>query len=105
MIALNDQINAARDVTKTHTSNVETFKSGDFGFLGVVDFDRVIFARAPLRRQHIALKSDSMPYVEIVAMYGGADGRLVKAAVNQGPKASSLRAWGGVMSISRCSRQ
>jgi hypothetical protein len=75
MIALNDQINAAREVTKTHTSNVETFKSGDFGFLGVVDFDRVIFARAPLRRQHIALNSDSMPYVEIVAMYGGADGR------------------------------
>jgi L-asparaginase len=74
MIALNDQINAARDVTKTHTSNVETFKSGDFGFLGFVDFDRVIFARAPLRRQHIALKSDSAPYVEIVAMYGGADG-------------------------------
>ena len=42
MIALNDQINAARDVTKTHTSSVETFKSGDFGFLGVVDQDRVI---------------------------------------------------------------
>ena len=36
MIVLNDQINAARDVTKTHTSSVETFKSGDFGFLGVV---------------------------------------------------------------------
>jgi L-asparaginase len=64
MIALNDQINAARDVTKTHTSNVETFKSGDFGFLGVVDFDRVVFARAPLRRQYIALKSDSMPYLD-----------------------------------------
>jgi L-asparaginase/Glu-tRNA(Gln) amidotransferase subunit D len=31
MIALNNQINAARDVTKTHTSSVETFKSGDFG--------------------------------------------------------------------------
>ncbi len=40
MIALNDQINAARDVTKTHTSSVETFKSGDFGFLGVIDQDR-----------------------------------------------------------------
>ena len=58
MIALNGQINAARDVTKTHTSSVETFKSGDFGFLGVVDQDRVIFARAPLRRQHIPLKTD-----------------------------------------------
>jgi len=98
MIALNDQINAARDVTKTHTSNVETFKSGDFGFLGVVDFDRVIFARAPLRRQHIALKSDSAPYVEIVAMYGGADGRLVKAAVDQGAKGIVIEGlgWGNV---------
>jgi L-asparaginase len=98
MIALNDQINAARDVTKTHTSNVETFKSGDFGFLGFVDFDRVIFARAPLRRQHIALKSDSAPYVEIVAMYGGADGRLVKAAVDQGAKGIVIEGlgWGNV---------
>ena len=98
MIVLNDQINAARDVTKTHTSNVETFKSGDFGFLGVVDFDRVIFARAPLRRQHIALKSDSAPYVEIVAMYGGADGRLIKAAVDQGAKGIVIEGlgWGNV---------
>jgi len=98
MIALNDQINAARDVTKTHTSNVETFKSGDFGFLGVVDFDRVIFARAPLRRQHIALKSDSMPYVEIVAMYGGADGRLIKAAIDQGAMGIVIEGlgWGNV---------
>ena len=98
MIALNDQINAARDVTKTHTSNVETFKSGDFGFLGFVDFDRVIFARAPLRRQHIALKSDFAPYVEIVGMYGGADGRLVKAAVDQGAKGIVIEGlgWGNV---------
>ena len=41
MLAMNNQINAARDVTKTHTSSVETFKSGDYGFLGEVDFDRV----------------------------------------------------------------
>ncbi len=32
MIALNDQINAARDVTKTHTSSVETFKSATSDF-------------------------------------------------------------------------
>jgi L-asparaginase/Glu-tRNA(Gln) amidotransferase subunit D len=37
MIALNNQINAARDATKTYTSSVETFKSGDFGLLGAVD--------------------------------------------------------------------
>ncbi|HTJ93812.1 MAG TPA: asparaginase, partial [Pararobbsia sp.] len=50
LVVLNNQINAAREVTKTHTSDVETFKSGDFGFLGTVDDDRVVFARTALRR-------------------------------------------------------
>src|SRR6478672_12844781 len=40
LLAMNNQINAARDVSKTHTSSVETFKSGEFGFIGEVDFDR-----------------------------------------------------------------
>ena len=97
MIALNDQINAARDVTKTHTSSVETFKSGEFGFLGIVDPDRVIFARAPLRRQHVPLKTESAPYVEIVAMYGGADGRLIRAAVEQGAKGIVVQGLGWAM--------
>ena len=98
MIALNNQINAARDATKTHTSSVETFKSGDFGLLGAVDQDRVIFARTPLRRQHVPLKTELAPPVEIVAMYGGADGRLIKAAVDQGAKGIVVQAlgWGNM---------
>ena len=101
MIALNNQINAAREATKTHTSDVETFKSGDFGFLGVADNDRVIFSRAPLRRQHVPLKlkeGEKLPYVEIVAMYGGADGGMIRAAVAAGAKGIVVQAlgWGNV---------
>ncbi len=98
MIALNNQINAAREVTKTHTSDVETFKSGDFGFLGNVDEDRVIFYRIPFRRQYIPLKVGKLPYVEIIPMYGGADGTLVKAAVTAGAKGLVIQAlgWGNV---------
>ena len=98
MLAMNSQINAARDVTKTHTSNVETFKSGDFGFLGVVDFDRVTFARTPQRRQFIALRTETMPEVEIVSMYGGADGRLLRSAVDNGAKGIVVQAlgWGNM---------
>jgi L-asparaginase len=94
MLAMNSQINAARDVTKTHTSSVETFKSGDYGFLGEVDFDRVTFSRAPLRRQYIGLATDKMPDVEIVAMYGGADGRLLRSAVDSGAKGIVVQALG-----------
>jgi L-asparaginase len=102
MIALNNQINAAREATKTHTSDVETFKSGDFGFLGTADTDRVIFYRAPLRRQHLALRpikeGEKLPRVEIVAMYGGADGGLLRAAVAAGAKGIVVQAlgWGNV---------
>ncbi len=98
MIALNNQINAAREATKTHTSDVETFKSGDFGLLGTVDQDRVVFFRSPARRQHIALKDEKLPRVDIVAMYGGADGALLRAAVASGAKGMVVQAlgWGNV---------
>ncbi len=98
MICLNNQINAARNVTKVHTSSVETFNSGDFGFIGYADNDRVVFYRYPIRRQHIALAAGSLPYVEIVAMYGGATGSLVKAAADQGAKGIVIQAlgWGNV---------
>ena len=98
VLAMNSQINSARDVTKTHTSSVETFKSGDFGFLGEVDFDRIVYWRAPLRRQHLPIKTDGMPYVEIVPMYGGADGYLIKAALDHGAKGLVVEGlgWGNV---------
>jgi len=98
LVVLNNQINAAREVTKTHTSNVETFKSGDFGFLGYADIDRVIFYRSPLRRQYIELKQNKLPYVEIVPMYAGAEGTLIRAAVQAGAKGIVIQAlgWGNV---------
>jgi L-asparaginase len=98
MITLNNQINAAREVTKSHTSDVETFKSGDFGFLGVVDYDRIVFARVPSRRQHVALKAEPLPRVDIVAMYPGADGTLLRAAIAAGAKGVVIQAlgWGNV---------
>lgn len=94
LVALNNQINAARESTKTHTADVESFKSGDFGFLGTVDDDGVIFARAALRRQFIPLLDDPLPRVEIVSMYGGADGGLVRAAVALGAKGIVIQALG-----------
>lgn len=98
MIAMNNQINAAREVVKSHTSDVETFKSGDYGFLGRADHDRVVFYRTPTRRQHIPLQQEELPYVEIVSMYGGADGAMINAAVSAGAKGIVVQAlgWGNV---------
>ena len=53
LVVMNDEINGARDVTKSNTYRVEAFRSGELGFLGYVDADRVAllsrFHQAPYR--------------------------------------------------------
>lgn len=98
MIVMNGQINAAREVTKTHTSDLETFKSGDFGFLGTVDHDRVVFYREPARRQHIMIDDGLLPRVDIIPVYAGADASLLNSAVAVGARGLVIQAagWGNV---------
>jgi L-asparaginase len=84
LVVLNGQINAARDVTKTHTSQVETFRSLEFGELGIADAEVVRFYRAPLRRQTIPINAQTrLGRVEIVYNYAGADGRLIRALIRE----------------------
>ena len=85
MVVMNGQINAARDVTKTNTSQVETFRGLEFGALGVVDEEKVRFYRAPLRRQTFPLEPRTqLGRIEIVMSYAGADGLLIRSLVRDG---------------------
>ena len=86
LVALNSHINAAREVTKTHTLDVETFQSNEWGYLGAVLHDRIVFHRRPERRLHLPLASGPLPRVEIVSMYAGADGAMVDAAADSGAR-------------------
>ncbi len=82
MVVMNGQINAARDVTKTNTSQVETFRGLEFGALGIVDVEKVRFYRAPLRRQTFPVESQTqLKRVDIVMNYAGADGLLIRSLV------------------------
>jgi L-asparaginase len=85
MVVMNGQINAARDVTKTNTSQVETFRGLEFGELGVADAQTVRFYRAPLRRQTIAVDSKTqLGSVAIVMSYAGADGLVIRSMLRDG---------------------
>lgn len=85
LVVMNGQINAARDVTKTNTLDVETFQTLSFGLLGVADVEEVRFYRSPTRRQTIPLRAgDRLPTVEIVTEYAGSDGRVIRALLEQG---------------------
>lgn len=47
LVTFNDRIHPAREVTKASSMNVDTFRSPEFGPLGVVDEDRITWRRRP----------------------------------------------------------
>lgn len=84
LVCLEDEINAARDVTKTNTSSLETFKTPELGMLGYVQGDRVAFYRAPLRRHTSHTEFDlanvqKLPEIAIVYGYEGVSRTAVDA--------------------------
>jgi L-asparaginase len=91
LVVLNDEIHAARDVVKTSTYRLQTFRSADFGALGHIDGDGVRFYRAPLGAHmpdtaFAGLELAPLPRVDIIYSYAGADGALVDAAVSAGAR-------------------
>ena len=50
LVALNDQISSGRDVTKSNTTNVATFKSPDLGYLGYIAGGKDYFPAQPAMR-------------------------------------------------------
>jgi L-asparaginase len=103
-VVINGQINSARDVTKSNTSHLETFRSLEFGQLGLVDEDGVRFYRAPLRRQtiQIAPEIDLSP-VEIILSYAGAGGSLIQSLMRVGDmNGLVISGWALVASVSPC---
>ncbi|WP_158745967.1 asparaginase [Acidisphaera sp. L21] len=91
MLLLNDEIHAAREVTKTSTFRLQTFRTPDFGVLGHADGDKVVFYRAPLRRRMPDTEFDirgldGLPRVDIVYSYVGADATAARAFIAAGAK-------------------
>ena len=91
LVVLNDEINAAREVTKTDALRLQTFQTRGYGVLGVVDSDRVVYYRDVVKRHTNKSEFDvtaiqALPRVDVVMVYQGASGDLIKALVDQGAK-------------------
>ena len=86
-IVMNDQILAARDVTKSNTVRPDAFSAPVRGALGAADPEQLTFFRDPHRGSVFDLTGvDSLPRVDIVYSYVGADGAGVDAAVAAGAR-------------------
>jgi L-asparaginase len=93
LVLLNDEIQAAREVTKASTLRLETFRSPDLGMLGYADPDgRIAIYRRPARPRTSnsvpgAWRRADLPRVDIAASYAGADGTAIQAFVAAGARA------------------
>ena len=92
LLVMNDTIYNGRDVTKNATYRVEAFQSRDLGPLGFADGDgKIVFYHQPVRK-HTAQTEfdvrnlDSLPRVDVVVSYVGADGTMIEAAAKAGAK-------------------
>lgn len=72
LTCLSGEINAAGEVTKTHTLQRDTFMSFDFGPVGRIFEARPVFLRKPFIHDHIAMAVPVEP-VHILKCYAGMD--------------------------------
>ncbi|BBU27434.1 L-asparaginase [Burkholderia sp. THE68] len=90
LVAFNNQIHSARDVTKTSTYAVDAFRSPETGALGFVQDGRVEFQRTVVRPHTVASEFDvpagQWPMVEIVASYADVSRVVVDALAAAGVK-------------------
>ncbi len=93
LVVMNNEVNSASEVTKTHTLSLDTFKSLEFGPLGIVDNDEVIFYRSIIKHHHI--DTDSIEEnVYLIKTYAGIDSSLMDFCVNNGAKGIVIEAMG-----------
>ncbi len=89
LVVLNGTVSGARDVMKTHTLNVETFRSPNTGALGYVS-DAKVHYRMNGEKRHTGRSVfdvtglTELPRVGIVYGYAGAEPALVETLVDKG---------------------
>lgn len=75
LVVMNDEIHAAKYVTKTHTTNVSTFQTPTHGPLGVIMKHDILFFKAAEQRVRFDLKQVK-GLVPIIKAYAGMTGEL-----------------------------
>ena len=91
MVVMNDEIHAAREVTKTNTTAVDTFKSPNSGKIGTVFYGNVKFYMNPTRKHTVnsafdITKIKELPRVDIIYSHSNDNPDFINLAVKNGAK-------------------
>jgi L-asparaginase len=93
LVCLNGEINAASEVTKTFTNQVDTFQSIDFGALGFVQNGRIILNRLPKKQEKIITEKINSN-VDLITVYAGMDDKFFKYSADSGADGVVVEALG-----------
>ncbi|MES2901706.1 MAG: type II asparaginase [Pseudomonadota bacterium] len=91
LVAMNDQIQSARDVSKSNTSAPDAFRSPDLGMLGYFQGGKAFFYRQMVRKHTVDTEFDigalaTLPQVEIVYGYANVGPVAVDALIAAGAR-------------------
>ena len=91
VVVMNDEIHAAREVTKTNTTAVDTFKSPNSGKIVTVFYGNVKFYMNPVRKHTVnsafdITKIKELPRVDIIYSHSNDNPDFVNLAVKNGAK-------------------
>lgn len=93
LVVLNGEVNCASEVTKSNTMSLDTFKSPEFGPIGIVDNNEVLFYRNRNGRQYI--KVDTLETrVDLIKCAAGMDSKLIDFCVQEGARGIVIEALG-----------
>jgi L-asparaginase len=93
LVCLDGDINAASEVTKTYTEEIDSFHSLDFGALGFVQNERVIINRLPRKLETINTNK-IVPNVDMLTAYAGMTDKFFKYSADSGVEGIVVEALG-----------
>ncbi|MGH4119995.1 asparaginase [Clostridium sp.] len=93
LVCLNDELNCAGEVTKSHSMHLNTFQSPEFGPIGIIDNNEAIFYRDSLKKEHI-MTDNIETRVDLIKACAGMNSKLIDFCVLEGARGLVIEAMG-----------
>ncbi len=93
LVCLHGEVNAASEVTKIFSNEIETFQSLDFGALGFVQYGRVVYNRLPRHLETINTEKVNSN-VDLLTVYAGMNEKFFRHSADSGTDGLVIQALG-----------
>ena len=93
LVVMNDEIHAARYVTKTHTTNVDTFRTPTFGPIGFVYKREIRFFQALIRQNELDV-NELQNGIYLIKAYAGIPAEMIEVFTHMNIKGLVIEGLG-----------